>query len=223
MRVLAIDTASSGCHAALLADGAVVALRQESMQRGQDARLLPLVQEVLREAAIDFTAIERIAVLRGPGSFTGLRVGLAAARGLGLALDKPVLGLNRLALHHNALAAMARPCGLLVVLDSRRAEPFVQYFPAEGRAEPAAVLLPADLAAYDRADVAVCGDGAKAYGWQRATVLPLPESEVVLAARAAASATAGTQGSDYAPVPLYLRAPDVSCGPQPTVEEAVWP
>lgn len=218
MRVLALDTASSGCHAALLVDGVVVALRQEAMQRGQDARLLPLVQDVLRDAALDFVALDRIAVLRGPGSFTGLRVGLAAARGLGLALCKPVFGIDRFALYARALGAMAKPRGLLVVLDSRRAEPFAQYFQPDGSSDAAGVLMPAALAAYDRPDVAVCGDGLPAFAWQQAAVLPLPEPEVVLAAKAAAA----TDASAHPPVPLYLRAPDVSCGPQPALEEAVW-
>ncbi|MBP7253074.1 MAG: tRNA (adenosine(37)-N6)-threonylcarbamoyltransferase complex dimerization subunit type 1 TsaB [Alphaproteobacteria bacterium] len=219
MRVLALDTASYGCHAALLVDGVVVALRQEDMQRGQDARLLPLLQEVLQEGALDFAALDRIAVLRGPGSFTGLRVGLAAARGLGLALGKPVFGINRLVLYACALCAAAKPRGLLVVLDSRRAEPFAQFFPADGSSDAAGVLLPNALAALDRTDVAVCGDGCQAFAWQRATVLPLPAPEVVLAAKAAAAAT---DASAHQPVPLYLRAPDVSCGPQPALEEALW-
>ncbi len=219
MRVLAIDTASSGCHVALLADGLVVALRQETMQRGQDARLLPLVQDVLRDAALDFAALDRIAVLRGPGSFTGLRVGLAAARGLGLALGKPVFGIDRLWLHAEALRAAAQPGALLVLLDSRRAEPFGQYSPVAGKAAPAQVFLPADLGTYDRADVAVCGDGEAAFAWQRAQRLKLPEVEVVLAAKVAATAT---DVAAHPPLPLYLRAPDVSCGPQPAVEEAVW-
>jgi tRNA threonylcarbamoyladenosine biosynthesis protein TsaB len=219
MRVLALDTASSGCHVALLIDGVVAALRQETMQRGQDARLLPLVQDVLRDAALDFSALDRIAVLRGPGSFTGLRVGLAAARGLGLALGKPVFGIDRLALYHEALKAAAKPLSLLVVLDSRRAEPFGQFFPSGGQGEAAMVLMPADVAAYDRAGVAVCGDGQSAHTWRQAQSLALPEPEVVLAARAAASAT---DVLAYPPLPLYLRAPDVSCGPQPAIEEAVW-
>lgn len=219
MRVLALDTASSGCHAALLADGAVIALRQEAMTRGQDARLLPLVQDLLRDAVLEFAALDCIAVLRGPGSFTGLRVGLAAARGLGLALGKPVFGIDRLWLHAETLRAVAQPRALLVLLDSRRAEPFGQFFPGAGTAEPARVFLPADLGAYDRADVAVCGDGVAAFPWRLAQRLNLPEPEVVLAARGAAAAP---DAAHYPPLPLYLRAPDVSCGPQPAVEEAVW-
>lgn len=219
MRVLALDTASSGCHVVLLVDGLVVALRQEAMQRGQDARLLPLVQNVLQDARLDFAPLDRIAVLRGPGSFTGLRVGLAAARGLGLALGKPVFGIERLGLHAEALRAVAMPRSLLSVLDSRRAEPFAQFFPANGEAEPAAVCQPSRLAEYDRADVAVCGDGLQSHAWRQATRLDLPEPEVVLAARAAAAAT---DAAHFPALPLYLRAPDVSCGPQPALEEAAW-
>ena len=69
------------------------------MERGQDARLVPLVLEVMAEAKTDFPQLDRLAVTRGPGSFTGLRIGLAATRGFGLAADKPVIGIDRFSLY----------------------------------------------------------------------------------------------------------------------------
>lgn len=93
--ILGIDCASEGCAAALLREGDVISQRQEFMARGQDSRLLVLVQEVLAEAQLSFAELNAIAVTTGPGSFTGIRIGLAAAAGIGLAADKPVLGFNR--------------------------------------------------------------------------------------------------------------------------------
>ncbi len=211
MLVLGIDSAGAGCSVALLRDGAVLQTRTELMARGQDARLIPLVQEVM--AGEGFDALDRIAVLRGPGSFTGLRIGLAAARGLGVALNKPVIGINRFALYQ---ASLATPQNLLVVLDSRRTELFCQYFSTTPQ-EPFCATA-AELATYDRADCIISGDAASAYPWQHATRQDLPASEAICAARLAAA----LDPAENPPLPLYLRSPDVSCGPTPPVEEAIW-
>ncbi len=214
MRVLALDSAASGCGAAVLQDEAVLAQRYEAMARGQDARLLPLLAETLAAANLTYPALERIVVLRGPGSFTGLRIGLAAARGLGLALGLPVVGLDRFALYRAAFAARAP---LLVVLDSRRDEFFCCLY-AAGGAGNSFLATAATLAAHDRAGLTVCGDAAGQLVWQQAVCCALPEPEVVLAARQAQK----LDPAAHPPLPLYLRAPDVSHGPAPAVEEAEW-
>ena len=99
MRVLAIDTALEACSAAVLdtEQGAIVASETRSMVRGHAEALMPLVADVMRKAQLDFAELDRIAVTVGPGSFTGLRVGIAAARGIGVAAMKPVVGLTTLA------------------------------------------------------------------------------------------------------------------------------
>jgi tRNA threonylcarbamoyladenosine biosynthesis protein TsaB len=96
MLILAIDTALSACSAAIVRDGEALATRVEPMARGQAERLAPLVDELMDEAGLRFDQLDAIAVTRGPGAFTGLRVGLAFARGLALALDKPCLGFSTL-------------------------------------------------------------------------------------------------------------------------------
>lgn len=96
MLVLAIDTALSACSVAIVRDGETLASRVEPMARGQAERLAPLVAELMTEAGITFEALDRIGVARGPGAFTGLRVGLAFARGLALARDIPCVGLSTL-------------------------------------------------------------------------------------------------------------------------------
>ena len=96
MILLAIDTALDACQATLIKDDAVLSLKSETMQRGQAERLAPMVKEVMAEAGLPFTALDRIAVTTGPGSFTGVRVGLAFARALALALSKPCVGVSTL-------------------------------------------------------------------------------------------------------------------------------
>ncbi|MGB4101536.1 MAG: tRNA (adenosine(37)-N6)-threonylcarbamoyltransferase complex dimerization subunit type 1 TsaB [Alphaproteobacteria bacterium] len=215
MQILAIDTSAAACSVALWRDGAVQQTKYESMPRGQDARLLPLIQEVLAAAATDFSALDRIAVTRGPGSFTGIRIGLAAARGLGLALRVPVIGIDRFRLYHVTLRP---PADLLIILDSRRDELFCRLFPAnKDVTEPFRARI-SDLTDYDRPEMSVSGDGVALRDWSHATQLFLPESEAGLAA--ALAATANPSIPDWQPLPLYLRPPDVSCGPTPPVEEA---
>lgn len=215
MLILGIDTAAAGCGVVLLQDGATLHAVHEPMTKGQDARLLPLVQAALQAGGKTPADLNRIAVLRGPGSFTGLRIGLAAARGLGLALGIPVLGYDRLALQRAAQDTRGEG---LVVLDSRRDTLFCQYFPAQAVAAAPFLALPAELSDYDRAGLQVTGDATGCRPWQHATVVTLPEPEIIRAARAAAIA----DPTGHPPVPLYLRAPDVSCGPAPAVEEAAW-
>src|SRR3974390_3374060 len=100
MRVLAIDTALAACSAAVLdteQGGGIVASESLPMVRGHAEALLPLVQRVMQQAGVSFPDIDRVAVTTGPGSFTGLRVGIAAARGMALAAAKPAVGLSTLA------------------------------------------------------------------------------------------------------------------------------
>jgi tRNA threonylcarbamoyladenosine biosynthesis protein TsaB len=103
VKVLAFDTALEACSAALLDGGRVRATRSIAMARGHQERLGPLVAELLAEAELRPADLDRIGVTVGPGSFTGLRVGLAFAKGLGLALGRPVVGVGTL----EALAASA--------------------------------------------------------------------------------------------------------------------
>src|SRR5262249_38124743 len=99
MRVLAIDTALEACSAAVLDTerGGIVASESIPMVRGHAEALMPLVARVMQKADLAFPALDRVAVTVGPGSFTGLRVGVAAARGIAVAAGKPAVGLTTLA------------------------------------------------------------------------------------------------------------------------------
>jgi tRNA threonylcarbamoyladenosine biosynthesis protein TsaB len=104
MKILAVDTALGACSAAVLDGDAVHAHRLEPMERGHAEALAPMVQAVMREAALKFAELDRLAVTTGPGTFTGQRVGLAFMRGLRIALKRPLIGVTTL--HAMAAAAM---------------------------------------------------------------------------------------------------------------------
>jgi tRNA threonylcarbamoyladenosine biosynthesis protein TsaB len=131
--ILAFDTSTAHCAAALLWDGGLI-LRHEPMEKGQAERLMPLLEEVLAEAGLHWPDLRAIAVGTGPGNFTGVRIAVAAARGLALGLGIPAVGVTRL----EALAeGLPRP--LTVVEDARRGEVYVQSF-SETDAGPASLF-----------------------------------------------------------------------------------
>src|SRR5438309_424265 len=134
MRVLAIDTALEACSAAVLDTerGGILASESIPMLRGHAEALLPLVSRVMSEAGLEFGALDRIAVTVGPGSFTGLRVGVSAARGIAVAAGKPAIGLSTL----SALAAphVAARSGdtIMAAIDGRNEQIYFQVFAPSG-------------------------------------------------------------------------------------------
>lgn len=140
--LLAIDTAGPRLQLALQRDDAVDTL-VEPMAHGQAERIFPAIDELLARAGITYADLTRLAVTTGPGSFTGLRIGLAAARGLGLALNIPVVGVPTL-----FAISLGAPAGAFTVcLDARRGEAYVQSFSAPGVATDEPRLLPIGEAA----------------------------------------------------------------------------
>jgi tRNA threonylcarbamoyladenosine biosynthesis protein TsaB len=205
MIVLGLDTCLNACSAAVLDGDRVLARASQDMARGHQERLAPLVREVMADAGIGFEALDRVGVTIGPGSFTGLRVGLAFAKGLSAALSIPLIGVGTL----EALAYGA-PDGLaFAVIDARRGQVYLQGFrggtalsPPEALAVEAAV---ARLAVREGAeDLIVIGSG----GALLVDVVPL--AQVMEAHGADPAAVARIAASrEAAPVtPLYLRAPD---------------
>ncbi len=222
--LLALDTATAACSAAVWDNGGVVARRFEPMARGHAERLIPMVRDVMDEAAGgagDFRALDAIAVTVGPGAFTGVRIGLATARALGLAAARPVVGFTTLEAVAAAQAEIGLP--LLVALETKRADLYVQVFAAGLQPQDApAAVLPGDLpAAVPAMPIAVCGDAAaravtalQAAGRQ-ATALDGPSlpDAAVLAALASArwpEMAAACRRGGAMPQPLYLRPPDAS-------------
>ena len=214
MRVLAIDTALGACAAAVLdtAAGAIIAHESQAMQRGHAEALMPLVKRVMESAGSTFADLDRIAVTTGPGSFTGLRVGIAAARGLGLASGKPVVGLTTLAAYAAPLIAADDTLPVVAAIDARHDNVYLQVFGPGGRTIVPPRLAPLREALRVAATGAprLTGNAAEALAaiWPRAERLPTaveqhaaPDIDWVARLGAAADETAP-------PKPLYLRPPD---------------
>src|SRR5579872_2715832 len=135
MRLLAIDTALEACSAAVLdtGRGAIVSRETQAMQRGHAEALMPMIARVMRSADLAFSALDRIAVTTGPGSFTGLRVGIAAARGLALAAGKPAVGLSTLAAYAAPYIAADDTLPVVAAIDARHDHVYLQVFGPGGR------------------------------------------------------------------------------------------
>lgn len=206
MIVLALDTCLDACSVAVLEDGRVRAQASHPMGRGHQEAIAPLTAEVMAQASLAFADLDRIGVTIGPGSFTGLRVGLAFAKGLGAALAIPVVGVG-------TLAALAEPLGpglVFAVIDARRGQVYLQAF-ADGRPLMApdalevatAAARVAELSGGRDAVLAGSGAGLLADLMPGARLVDAPACDPTAVARLAAA-----QASPVTPRPLYLRAPD---------------
>lgn len=211
MIVLAIDTCLFACSVAVVDGEQVLARRVEPMSRGHQERLAPLVQEAMAEAGLGFDKLERIGVTVGPGSFTGLRVGLAFAKGLASALSIPAVGIGALeALAHTESG------NVVAVLDAKRGQVYLQAF-SDGAPVSAPDALPIETAAARVAEFApdtLIGTGAALLAGVRpgVRVIEADVTDPVAVARLAALR------SPVPPRPLYLRAPDAKLPGGKTLE-----
>src|SRR5882757_9720145 len=135
MRVLAIDTALEACSAAVLDSGrgGITASETVAMTRGHAEAVMPLIARVMDLADVEFAELDRIAVTTGPGSFTGLRVGISAARGIALAAGKPAIGLSTLAGFAAPLIAEDDTTHVVTAIDARHQNVYLQVFGTGGR------------------------------------------------------------------------------------------
>lgn len=186
--ILAFDTSAAHCAAALLLPGRVIH-RREPMEKGQAERLIPLLEELLAEGGIVWSDLKALAVGTGPGNFTGVRIAVAAARGLALGLGIPAVGVTRLeALAHG----LPRP--LIVIEDAKRGQVYVQLFTLQGAAE-------AHLA--DRIVPACPATGSAAGEGALPPAMPLAEAIARIGAERAAT-------PQPRPAPFYLRGADAA-------------
>ena len=204
MLVLGLDTCLNACSVAVVDDGTVLAHHSEAMARGHQERLAPMVRAAMAEAGRPFADLDLIGATVGPGSFTGLRVGVAFAKGLASALGRPAAGVGTL----EALAAEAAGT-VVAAIDARRDQLYLQIFDG-GVALMAPDVLPVGGAAARLAELAqgrpltLVGSGAPllASAAPGAAVSTPEGCDARLVARLAA-------GRSSAPLrPLYLRAPD---------------
>jgi len=215
MRVLAIDTALAACSAAILdtEHGGIVASESLPMARGHAEALMPLLQRVMAAANIALSDIDRIAVTTGPGSFTGLRVGIAAARGIALAADKPAVGLSTLAAYAAPHMAADESFPVVAAIDARHGHVYLQVFSAGGRSFTAPRLATLGEAAQAAAasSASIVGSAAQSVAAALSAADPRP---IVVETRPApdivwvARMGAVVPKSQSPPTPQYLRAPD---------------
>jgi len=210
MLILALDTSMAACSVCVYdaRSGLVLGARHEFMDRGQAEALAPMVQETMVSAGVAFKDLARIAVTTGPGTFTGVRIGLAMARGLGVALGIPITGINSLAAI--ACSETARDLPIVVAVDARANEIYFAAFNQSGHeiTAPAIVTL-ADAHKFMPSNpVRILGTAAgllldknNKHVRSDAGDLPIAANFVRLAASIPASAVP--------PEPLYLRPPDV--------------
>jgi tRNA threonylcarbamoyladenosine biosynthesis protein TsaB len=212
VKVLGLDCSGASCSAAILVGGEIRAHRFAAMERGQAEALMPMIQTVLEEAALGAAQLDLVAVTIGPGSFTGVRTGLAAARGLGLAARRPVMGVTSFAAVAEAVRAPASGRPLVVALESKRRELFLQLV-GPGDAGDGALVPPEEWCVFVPDAAFLAGDGAV----RLAAALARPETDILSAAAVDAAhvacLAAGRWRTGVAvppPRPLYLRAPDTT-------------
>ncbi|PWE31144.1 tRNA (adenosine(37)-N6)-threonylcarbamoyltransferase complex dimerization subunit type 1 TsaB [Maritimibacter sp. 55A14] len=202
-RILAFDTSAAHCAAALLSGGTVLATRSEEMDRGQAERLFPLLEEVLAEGGLGWRDLDAVAVGTGPGNFTGIRIAVAAARGLALSLSRPAIGVSGF----EALAEAA-PGPVLASIDARRGMVHLQLLDGEQAAAPVTAPLDALPPLPGAAGAACIGHEAGAVAavlGARAAAPRLPVAQAI--AQVAARRRDRPQPR---PAPLYLRGADAA-------------
>ncbi len=190
MCILAIESACRGCSVALMRDGNIIAYVRDDQPSRQAAQLVPMIERIMRDAQCSFSDLARIAVSVGPGSFTGIRIGLATACGIGFAANVPVVGISTLAA---MAAAVESDCAsVLAVLEAGKGEVYVQAFDSAPK-----------LRAVGEAKV-MSPDAMQALAHERdAVTRELPDAQGV-----AWLAAHGEDALLLPPEPLYIRPPD---------------
>jgi tRNA threonylcarbamoyladenosine biosynthesis protein TsaB len=217
MFLLALDTAGPDCAVALARSGAgggeIVARASEKIGRGHAERLMPMIEALLAETGVDFTDLDRLAVTVGPGSFTGVRVGIAAARGLALALDIPAVGVNSLEALALPVARRKSAGSVVAALDAKRGEiyAFARDLASGGILIEATALRVEDIPQRLRLaprPLFVTGSGASiladALDNRDVVIIGMTESPAI--EDVAALGLGAEDGA--APAPLYLRGAD---------------
>jgi tRNA threonylcarbamoyl adenosine modification protein YeaZ len=208
LRLLAFETLGTGVSAAAFAAGTMVDSLAEPDGREQAEHLLPLIDRLRQRLGWAWTSVDVLAVDVGPGGFTAIRTGVAAARALALALDRPIMGVTSL---ETIAAAAGGP--VLALKDLRREQLAVQHFGKDGSPSDPVKLLTRPEAAREAARAPrLAGDGADAIAAETDPAKPVIEAE--LAARYVGAASWYRMMRGAAPVagtelrPFYLRAPD---------------
>jgi len=202
--VLGFDTSAAHCAAALLAGEELLAERYEAMARGQAERLFGLLEDLLAEVGMDWRDLAALGVGVGPGNFTGIRISVAAARGLALSLGIPAVGVSTFAA---AGFGASRP--VVVALDGHRGSVYAQRLTAATDGAPQIVPI-AGLAAFaGRARIITVEPGLLAPELGAlAPKYPLARAIALIASRSRSASRAR-------PAPLYIRPADAAPAHEP--------
>lgn len=227
--VLAFDTAMAGCSVCVLdTETDAVITDTRLMMRGQSELLVPMIDDAIKLAGVTFQDLALIVTTVGPGAFTGLRIGLSAARSFALALDIPVVGVTTTEIlaeqffNNNS----DKRGDLLILLETKRTDLYFQPYDSTGkpRAEAAVASIDALLAEFADQTLSLCGDGVERLratlesdnivwptGWAMASGYDMPDP-ILMAKIGFAQHAAGTaKPAD----PVYLRGADVSISNRP--------
>lgn len=205
--ILAIDTAFAAINLGVLDPQTGHAITETyPTDRGQAADLVPRINEILARARITYDQLSLIVVTLGPGSFTGLRVGIATARGLGLALNIPVQGVLTTDAIRATWAAQGGTGPVQIVLDTRRGDAFAaRYAAGQDHIDPTSITIMTTDQALP--DLPIMGDGAAL--WGQPITLPWPDP-IVLARLGAAIQNNASHPRHGEVEPFYARAAEVS-------------
>ena len=207
MKILAIDSTHGTCSAAFFNGEKVVSEIVEEMERGQAERLIPMIQKVLATADVGFENIDSVAVTTGPGSFTGVRVGLAAANGIALSANLPMIGVSVLDVlawkTHRQFPEIKKLC---LVLETKRDDYYVQYF-EDGKSLTSPEVLPAKVIA-EKKDFIFVGNAVGRLAEEIGSVSVLDVD--MPSARDVALFSVGLKAQKKYPEPLYLREAEVT-------------
>lgn len=214
MVVMGLDTALQRCSVAILRGDEVLADESVGMERGHAENLAPMAAAALKKAGVAVRDLDRVGVVVGPGGFTGVRVGLSFARGLGVGTDIPIVGVTSLA----ALAAGVMAAGFVApVIDARRGQVYAGLYGPAGEiivapfvSDPEGAFKILEEKAAGRS-LAITGSGASLLtgapaDWRR------DKSAAEIDAKQVARLAAAAPAPDGPPGPLYLRAPDAKPG-----------
>ncbi|HKU08412.1 MAG TPA: tRNA (adenosine(37)-N6)-threonylcarbamoyltransferase complex dimerization subunit type 1 TsaB [Bradyrhizobium sp.] len=215
MLILAIDTALDACAAVVLDTDSnkVIARESQAMKRGHAEALMPLVARVMKESEIGFAALDRVAATTGPGSFTGLRVGLSAARGIALAASKPVVGITTLTAFAAPHVSEHGENPIVSAIDARHDHVYLQVVTGYGESliSPRVAPMAEALAASQFGAPLLVGNAANmlAERWPKDASPPVKVEQqsapdIVWVAWLAAAVDPAVA----TPRPFYLRAPD---------------
>jgi tRNA threonylcarbamoyladenosine biosynthesis protein TsaB len=215
MLILAIDTALDACAAGVLDTDAGVMIAQESqaMRRGHAEALMPLIARVMMQSGLPFSALDRVAATTGPGSFTGLRVGLSAARGIALAADKPVVGVTTLTAYAAPVVSEHGEHPVIAAIDARHDHVYFQVVGGDGTSliAPQVAPIAEALAAWRFGPPLLVGNAAKILSdrWPAHAAPPVevdaqPSPDITWVAWLGAA----VNPKDAPARPYYLRAPN---------------